>query len=477
MLVALGCGVPELNAATFFSFTSSPSSWIGQGQTLTFTNVSGSGAVSFGAGGYGVTFVGPNFSAPQVGFYPNATRYPFNGSGVGMAFTVPGRANNTLTGYFNVLEAVYTNGQPAAFAVDFVQYDEGNLTWWNRGSIRYNSDIPSPGPQAPIRLTNFSITNGVAQFILTGPQDIQCTVQRSSNNVNWASLGSYTISPVGMVAVSDGTATDPARFYRATSSAGGGGGSNDQFANRFQIVSGGGTVSGSNVGATMESGEPNHGNAVGGKSVWWTWTAPSTGIANIGTDGSSFDTLLGVYTGTDVASLTPVFEDDDAGSGACSRAVFNVTAGTTYQIAVDGFNGVSGSIQLTVKMGVPNDAFANPLQLTGNYDQYVAHNINATAEAGEPYHWPNTGWTSVWWTWVAPASGVVTFSTDGSNFDTILAAYTGSTVSGLTLMANNDDYVGSTSQISFYATAGVTYRIVVDGYEGWMGGILLTMQQ
>jgi hypothetical protein len=154
-----------------------------------------------------------------------------------------------------------------------------------------------------------------------------------------------------------------------------------------------------------------------------------------------------------------------------------VTAGTTYQIAVDGFNGASGDIQLTVKMGVPNDAFANPLQLAGSFDEYLAHNIGATAEVGEPYHWDTTGWTSVWWTWVAPASGMVTFSTDGSNFDTIMAAYTGSTVSGLTLMANNDDYIGSTSQISFYATAGVTYRIVVDGYEGWMGGIVLSVQQ
>jgi hypothetical protein len=393
-----------------------------------------------------------------------------------MAFTGPGRANNTLTGYFNVLQAVYTNGQPAAFAVDFLQYDEGNLTWWNRGSIRYNSDIPAPGP-LPIQLTNFSISNGVAQFLITGPENTQCAVQCSSNVVNWTSLGTYTISPVGMIAVSNSVGADSARFYRVGGSSGGGG-SNDQFANRFPIASAGGTVIGSNVGATKEAGEPNHGNATGGKSVWWTWTAPASGIVNIGTDGTSFDTVLGVYQGTDVASLTPIFEDDDDGSGLCSRAIFNVTAGDTYQIAVDGFGGASGNIQLTVNMGVPNDAFANPLQLSGSYDYYIGHNINATAEPAEPYHWATTGWTSVWWTWVAPASGVVTFSTDGSNFDTIMAAYTGSTLSGLTLMANNDDYGGfSTSQISFYATAGVTYHIAVDGYGGWMGAILLTVSQ
>ena len=38
----------------------------------------------------------------------------------------------------------------------------------------------------------------------------------------------------------------------------------------------------------------------GGASVWWTWTAPASGRAVVTTRGSSFDTLLGVYTGTAV---------------------------------------------------------------------------------------------------------------------------------------------------------------------------------
>lgn len=50
-----------------------------------------------------------------------------------------------LTGYFNVLQAVYdTNGQVVSFAVDFLQYDEGGLSAWNMGSIRYNSAVPEP---------------------------------------------------------------------------------------------------------------------------------------------------------------------------------------------------------------------------------------------------------------------------------------------------------------------------------------------
>ena len=156
-------------ADSVFYFTSSPASWIGQGQTQTFTapqnpvtayryGILGaySNAVEFDAGGYSLVIVAPGLSSPTVGFYGNATRWPFMGSGAGMAFTGPGRANNTLTGYFSVLQADYlASGQIGAFAVDFFQLDEGFASWWGSGSIRYNSSIPIPEP-------------GTALLVMTG---------------------------------------------------------------------------------------------------------------------------------------------------------------------------------------------------------------------------------------------------------------------------------------------------------------------
>ena len=146
---------------------------------------------------------------------------------------------------------------------------------------------------------------------------------------------------------------------------------------------------------------------------------------------------------------------------------------------MDGFGGASGNIQLTVKPGLLNDAFADRLQITGSSDIVVGSNVGATREANEPYHWRSTGGASVWWTWTAPLSGTVTISTAGSSFDTILAAYTGSSLaSGLTLVANNDDGgTDATSKISFFATAGTVYQIAVDGYGGAAGSILLEVRQ
>jgi hypothetical protein len=88
-----------------------------------------------------------------------------------------------------------------------------------------------------------------------------------------------------------------------------------------------GDQSGYNYNATKETGEPKHDGDQGGASVWYTWTAPESGVARFGLCCGA-TTLLGVYTGNAVNALTPV------GSGKGSVEV-PVTAGATYRVAVD----------------------------------------------------------------------------------------------------------------------------------------------
>jgi hypothetical protein len=58
--------------------------------------------------------------------------------------------------------------------------------------------------------------------------------------------------------------------------------------------------------------------------------------------------LLGVYTGNAVNSLTPIAKNDDIdlGINVQSSVTFAAVAGTTYKIAVDGFDGDFGNIVL-----------------------------------------------------------------------------------------------------------------------------------
>lgn len=135
---------------------------------------------------------------------------------------------------------------------------------------------------------------------------------------------------------------------------------NDMFANRLVVTGTNFSVSGSNVGATLEAGEPEHAGDSGGASAWWSWTAPRSEPTTITTSGSSFDTLLSVYTGTSISNLTTIAEnDDDPEAGdLTSKVVFTAAANQTYQIAVDGYSGASGSIRLNISLTPPQPAAA-----------------------------------------------------------------------------------------------------------------------
>jgi predicted Zn-dependent protease len=136
-----------------------------------------------------------------------------------------------------------------------------------------------------------------------------------------------------------------------------------------------------------------------------------------------------------------------------------------------------------------NNNFANatPITLTGATAQVTGTNVGSTKEAGEPNHAGNTNVHSVWWKWTPASSGSVTITTLGSNFDTVLGVYTGSTVSSLTQVAANDDVEAATSAnnsdpnrirtstVTFTATAGTTYYIAVDGWDGAMASIVLNL--
>ncbi|MCU1351274.1 MAG: serine protease [Acidimicrobiales bacterium] len=103
---------------------------------------------------------------------------------------------------------------------------------------------------------------------------------------------------------------------------------------------------GTNLGADRQAGEPLHAGAVGGVSVWWVFTAGRGATVTLSTQGSAFDTLLGVYVGHPVSALTPVASNDDDGTNRWSRVSFHVVAGQTYWVAVDGYHAARGVITL-----------------------------------------------------------------------------------------------------------------------------------
>src|SRR5262249_51862644 len=98
------------------------------------------------------------------------------------------------------------------------------------------------------------------------------------------------------------------------------------------------------------------------------WTAPCSFSVTqptsfIDTSGSNFDTVLGVFTGSSLATLTRVASDDDSAGGfGASRvpsavpgpATLKSVAGLAFQIRVRGFGTSSaGNITLHINANCP----------------------------------------------------------------------------------------------------------------------------
>jgi hypothetical protein len=258
---------------------------------------------------------------------------------------------------------------------------------------------------------------------------------------------------------------------------------NDHFDGR--VVLGGAlpiAVAGNNEGATKEVGEPNHnGFSAAGHSVWYEWEATATGLVTIGVCDSSFRAVVGIYTGTTVGGLVRVVSGNSSEGPHClyssSEYTFEATAGSIYEIAVDGDAFAfpegpapvsTGTIALRIEAtpAPANDDFAAAAALTGTTTEepggarfYFAsqrgHNWGATREEGEPAV-ADGGGASVWYAWTAPESGSARVNVCCGS-PGLIGIHLGDTLGSLLQI------YGGPGSVEMQVVAGTTYRIAVDG--------------
>ena len=142
-------------------------------------------------------------------------------------------------------------------------------------------------------------------------------------------------------------------------------------------------------------------------------TSPCLRLVQVTLAGSSYDTLLAVYTGGSVRALVLVASNDDCPGGAniFSCVTFNVTGFTTYSVQVDGKGGQKGAVSIALTVVVPppaNDAISAAVAtLPAN-----GSTLGATLETGEPLAGAGAS-GSVWYRFTAPvASTTATVRTD-----------------------------------------------------------------
>jgi hypothetical protein len=101
---------------------------------------------------------------------------------------------------------------------------------------------------------------------------------------------------------------------------------------------------------TSQIGEPNHAGFFASHSAWYRWIAPTTGLYEIRTRTTTFDTILAIYTGNSIESLLLMaFNDDGYAFRFDSLISFSATKGVPYRIALDGYAGQSGRATLDIR--------------------------------------------------------------------------------------------------------------------------------
>jgi len=151
-----------------------------------------------------------------------------------------------------------------------------------------------------------------------------------------------------------------------------------------------------------------------------------------------------------------------ASGGALSVTVFNDADVTTTEPAI--------LVVAAATDSAPEDDFRDRPTLEAPQGIVQGNSAMAGTEVGEPV--PPGGGKTVWYEWVAPDHGIVTLTSRGSAFDTLLNVFSNRVagvapaVSNLALIARDDDGGGFyTSSLQFNALRGMRYQIMLDGFD------------
>lgn len=228
--VVLLVAAPVASAASTLVFTGDAGDWISRGQTWSFTDPIDALASSDlrtvridvnQATWWSLAFQAPAGTQLVPGIYEGATRHPFNDDGTGLSLSGDGRGCNTLTGRFEVHEAVYgPQGYVVKFRASFEQHCEGGTTAaWGEVSI----DNPPPPPAMTMSVqfdSKMPVQRKTGRVTVSG--SVTCSAQTSAYVTG---VLAERVSRTAVASAGFGTPTacgpTPTRFAIAVSSTSG----------------------------------------------------------------------------------------------------------------------------------------------------------------------------------------------------------------------------------------------------------------
>lgn len=110
------------------------------------------------------------------------------------------------------------------------------------------------------------------------------------------------------------------------------------------------SVTQSTVGATLEPREPMLSSCDGvGATVWYTFAPSVSAVQAVETNGSDFDTVVGIYVDSGGVLVPLGCNNNVSDASNASRSIFRALPGSTYYIQAGGLAGSTGSLTLSLK--------------------------------------------------------------------------------------------------------------------------------
>ena len=301
---------------------------------------------------YGLTteevesYLGESFTMLPVGSTPELSA----SNTIDLTFTTLNKHNYALEATTNLVDwqiaAVFTAAGATSSLVDsqsrglnrrfYRLRDDTGVMAFSGEVLVYNTGLPIAGAQI------YSVGDGTTTFTdASGQFYLKTTLPTSAGTDElMVSASGYTTSD--SVYYGNGLISGMQVFLAPPPP-------NDNFANRTDLVGSNVSINGNNFGATWENGEPYDGGFYSeeSKSVWFTWTAPSTGPYAFSVSSSTVQQpILAIYTGLNLSSLTEKMVV--TGSTYDASFAINAVAGQAYQIEVDDYQDIGGPYTLSI---------------------------------------------------------------------------------------------------------------------------------
>jgi PKD repeat protein len=244
-------------------------------------------------------------------------------------------------------------------------------------------------------------------------------------------------------------------------------GSNDFFADATVISSLPFDDNVDTSGASTEGGEPQPCFFMP-QTVWYSYTPSTDQLLTASVTGGVFANVNVYRSFGSIFNLSFI---NCAQSG--NQLQFNAQAGATYYLQVGTPFG-AGSVHVNLQQipAPPNDDFVNATAIGSLPYSNSADTRAATLEQGEPSPscFGDTPAGTAWWAYTPTANGSVTASLT-SPFSSELAAYTGSSVTGL----NQIGCRAFGGPLTMHVDAGTTYYFQAGGLFGQRGSMTFNL--